>query len=171
MADHGAMLNEQGQWVKGPERLRKQVTHIPLLMRVPGNPYAAKRVPGFVQVPDVAPTIYGRLNLKSPSRVTGQDLWPYVTGERTNPRDHVVTAYGYIAAVRTPEWNYSAIWNREKYVGEYKPQLYNRKKDPDELKTVADDHSATVRELHTKLEQYIASGWGITSGSFNEKAG
>lgn len=171
MSDHGALLGEQGQFVKGPERLRRQVTHIPLLMKVPGNQYAGKRVPGFVQIPDIAPTILSRLNLKPPSRVTGQDLWPYVTGERTNTRDHVVQAFGYIAAVRTPEWNYSAIWNREKYVGTYKPQLYDRRKDPDELKTVADDNPAVIKELHTKLEQYIASGWGITSGSFNEKAG
>ncbi len=171
MSDHGALLGEQGQFVKGPERLRKQVTHIPLLMKVPGNQFAGKRVPGFVQIPDIAPTILGRLNLKPPSRVTGKDLWPFVTGEQANTRDHVVQAYGYIAAVRTPEWNYSAIWNREKYVGQYKPQLYNRKNDPEELKTVADDNPSVVKELHAKLEQYIASGWPITGGSFNEKAG
>ena len=171
MSDHGALLGEQGQFVKGPERLRKQVTHIPLLVRVPGKQYAGKRVPGFVQVPHIAPTILSRLSLKAPTRVTGQDLWPYVTGERTNTRDQAVQAYGWIAAVRTPEWNYSAIWSREKYVGEYKPQLYDRRKDPDELKSVVDDHPAVVKELHGKLEKYIASGWEITSGSFNEKVG
>ena len=119
----------------------------------------------------MAPTILGRLNLKPPARVTGEDLWPYVTGERRNTRDHAVQAYGWIAAVRTDEWNYSAIWNRDKYVGEYKPQLYHRGKDPDELASVADQNPAVVRELHGKIEQYIASGWGITNGSFNERAG
>ena len=171
MSDHGALLGEQNQFVKGPERLRKQVTHVPLLVRVPGNQFAGKRVPGFVQIPDIAPTILSRLNLKAPSRVTGQDLWPYVTGDSKNTRDHVVQAFGWIAAVRTPEWNYSAVWNRERYVGDYKPQLYDRGKDPDELKTVADQNPAVVKELHSKLEEYIASGWAITGGSFNEKAG
>jgi arylsulfatase A-like enzyme len=171
MSDHGALLGEQNQFVKGPERLRKQVTHVPLLVRVPGNQFAGKRVPGFVQIPDIAPTILSRLNLKAPSRVTGQDLWPYVTGDSKNTRDHVVQAFGWIAAVRTPEWNYSAVWNREKYVGDYKPQLYDRAKDPDELKTVADQNPGVVKELHSKLEEYIASGWAITGGSFNEKAG
>jgi arylsulfatase A-like enzyme len=171
MSDHGALLGEQGQWVKGPERLRKQVTHVPLLVRVPGNQFAGKRVPGFAQTPDIVPTILGRLDLKAPARVTGHDLWPYVTGQRSNERDYVVQAYGWIAAVRTPEWNYSAIWNKEKYVGHYSPQLYDRKQDPEELHSVAEQHPAVVRELQTKLEQYIASGWGITNGSFNEKAG
>jgi len=171
MSDHGALLGEQGQFVKGPERLRKQVTHVPLLVRVPGNGLAGKRVPGFVQIPDIMPTILGRLDLKAPARVTGHDLWPYVTGQSANTRDHVVQAFGWIAAVRTPEWNYSAVWNKEKYEGKYAPQLYDRKKDPDELHSVAEEHPAVVKELQAKLEQYIASGWGITNGSFNEKVG
>jgi hypothetical protein len=36
---------------------------------------------------------------------------------------------------------------------------------------VADQNPAVVKELHSKLEEYIASGWAITGGSFNEKAG
>ncbi len=171
LSDHGALLNEQNQWVKGPEKLRKQVLHIPLVIRAPQDAHNGKRVPGFAQPMDVLPTLLSRLNLKPPSRATGEDLWPYLTGERTNRRDHIVTAFGYIGAVRTPEWNYSAIWNREKYIGQYKPQLYDRKKDPDELVSVADQNPAVVAELHTKMEQYIASGWAITDGSFNEKAG
>jgi arylsulfatase A-like enzyme len=169
LSDHGALLGEQGQFVKGPERLRRQVTHIPLLVRVPGNQGPGKRVSGFVQLPDIVPTILGRLNLKSPSRVTGEDLCPYVTGTRTNKREYAVQSYGWIGAVRTPEWNYSAVWNREQYVGEYKPQLYNRRKDPDELHTVAEQNPAVVKELHKKLEEYIASGREITNGSFSER--
>jgi arylsulfatase A-like enzyme len=171
LSDHGTLLNEQGQWVKGPERLRTQVKHVPLIVHVPGNDFRGKRVSGFVQVPDYVPTFLGRLNIKPSARVTGQDLWPYVTGEKTNSRDHIVTAYGYIASVTTPDWNYSAIWNKEKYQGTYKPQLYDRKKDPHELKNVADQHPEVLKHLQAKLDQYIASGWDITNGSFNEKAG
>ena len=170
VSDHGAMLNEQGQWLKGPEKLRRQVTHIPLLVRVPGTQFAGKRVGGFVQTPDVMPTLLGRLNLKAPNRVTGTDLWQYVTGDKKNTRDNAITAFGYIASVRTPEWNYSAIWNREKYVGEYAPQLYDRKGDPDELKNVAAQNPAVVKELQKKIETYISSGWEITRGTFNETA-
>ena len=37
MSDHGAMLGEHGQFLKGPDKLRGQVTHIPLLIRPPGK--------------------------------------------------------------------------------------------------------------------------------------
>jgi arylsulfatase A-like enzyme len=171
LSDHGALLNEQGQWVKGPEKLRTQVTHIPVLIRVPAKQYAGKRVSGFVQVPDLLPTFLGRLNLKGSSRITGEDLWPYVTGEKSNQRNHAISAFGYIASVRTHEWNYSAVWNREKYVGSYSPQLYNRRNDPQELRDAASQNPAVVKELQAELDRYIASGWDITRGSFNERVG
>jgi arylsulfatase A-like enzyme len=156
---------------KGPEKLRTQVTHIPVLIRVPEKEYAGKRVSGFVQVPDLLPTFLGRLNLKGSPRITGEDLWPFVTGQKSNQRDHVISAFGYIASVRTHEWNYSAIWNKEKYLGTYAPQLYNRKGDPHELQDVAAQNPKLVKELQSKLDRYIASGWDITRGSFNERVG
>jgi len=167
-SDHGAMLGEQGQFVKGDDRIRKQVTHVPLLIRLPNRQYAGKRVAGFVQHFDLVPTLLGRLNLKPSPRVTGEDLWPYVTGERSNRRDHVVSAFGYVGAVRTPEWNYSAVWNREKYKGHYQPQLYDRKKDPDELVDVAGQNPSVTEKLQANLDRYISSGWDITKGTFNE---
>ena len=106
LADHGALLNEQGQWVKGAEKIRKQVTHVPLLVHVPGGQCSGKRVSGFAQHADVVPIVLGCLGLKPSSRVTGEDLWPYVTGEQTNKREYIVSSFGGIAAVRTPERNY-----------------------------------------------------------------
>lgn len=171
LSDHGTLLNEQGQWTKGPEKLRTQVTHIPLLIRLPGAEHAGKRVSGYVQIPDIVPTLLGRLNLKPSPRVTGEDLWPYIADARTPNRDHVVSAFGYIASVRTPEWNYTAVWNKEKYNGTYQPQLYSSNKDPHELQDVAGQYPAVVKDLQAKLERYISSGWDITHGTFNEPVG
>lgn len=167
LSDHGALLNEQGQWVKGPEKIRKQVAHVPLLMYVPKTPYAGKKVSGFAQTPDIVPTILGRLNLRPDARVTGEDLWPFVTGEKTNQREYIVSAFGGIASVRTPEWNYSAVWDKAGYKGTYKPQLYDLKNDPDELKSVADNHPEVLTLLQSKLDDYLASGKSFTEGSFS----
>jgi arylsulfatase A-like enzyme len=168
LADHGALLNEQGQWVKGPEKLRKQVTHVPLLVHVPDHAFAGKRVSGFAQTADIVPTVLGRLNLKPSQRVTGEDLWPYVTGEKSNRRESVVSSYGYIASVRTHEWNYSAIWDKAKYQGKYAAQLYDLKNDPEELHTVADANPKVIADLQAKLDQYLESGRDLTNGSFSK---
>ncbi len=169
LSDHGTMLGEQGQFVKGPEKLRGQVTHIPLLIRMPGKQYAGKRVSGFIQITDVMPTLLHLLGLKSPSRVTGTNFRPLVTGETRSMRDYVVQTYGWIGAVRTQEWNYSHSWKPEAPQAPYSPQLYNLEKDPEELTNVADKYPDVVRQLSAKLKEYIASGESITRGSFYEK--
>ncbi len=171
MSDHGALLGEQGQFCKGPERLRRQATHIPLMFRLPGKERAGERVNGFVQIPDYMPTLLGRLGLESPSRVTGKDFWPLVTGETKSIHDYAVMAYGWIGAVRTPEWNFSAVWNPIEYPGNYPPQLYSRKNDPDELTNIAEKHPEVVADLKKRLDDYIAAGEGITRGSFHARVG
>ncbi len=141
---------------------------MPLLLHVPNNQYAGKKVAGFAQTADVVPTVLGRLNIKPASRVTGEDLWPFVTGEKTNQREYIVSAFGGIASVRTPEWNYSAVWDKERYKGHYKPQLYDLKQDPNELKSVADNHPEVLTHLQSKLDEYLASGKDLTTGTFSQ---
>lgn len=167
--DHGTLLGEQGQFLKGPARLRGQVTHVPLLIRMPGKQYAGKRVSGFIQHMDLMPTCLGLLGLKSPTRVTGSNFWPLATGEAKSMRDHVVQAYGWIAAVRTREWNYSEIWKPGPWQPAYPPQLYNLEKDPQELTNVAAQYPDVTRQLSPKLKEYFASGEGSTRGSFHAK--
>jgi arylsulfatase A-like enzyme len=167
LSDHGAMLGEQGQFVKGPDKLRGQVTHIPLLVRLPGKRCAGQHISGFVQVPDVMPTLLGLLGLKPPSRVTGSDFWPLVTGATRSLRDSVVQTYGWVGVVRTREWNYSQVWNPEARRASYRPQLYNLQDDPQELTNVIDRHPDVAKRLSNLMRDYIASGQGMTLGSFN----
>lgn len=167
MSDHGALLGEQGQFLKGPARIRGQVTHLPLLVRLPNKEHAGKRVSGFVQVPDIMPTILSRLGLKPPARVTGEDAWDLVTGANTSPRDHAVQGYGWIGAVRTKEWNFSRAASPDKLPGPYKPELYNLNDDPEELTNVAEKYPDIVAKLGQQLDDYMTSGEDLTDGNFH----
>lgn len=169
-SDHGTLLGEQGEFLKGPTRIRGQVTHLPLLVRMPNKQSAGKHVKGFVQITDIMPTILGRLDLKPPPRVTGADAWGLVTGETASLRDHVVQGYGWGAAVRTPEWNYSRSWRPDKLPKPYTPQLYDLDSDPEELTNVAEKHPDVTAELSKKLDDYIADGAELTKGRFHAKA-
>ena len=167
--DHGTLLGEQGQFLKGPARLRGQVTHVPLLIRMPEKQYAGKRISGFIQHPDMMPTWLNLLGLKPPSRVTGSNFWPLVTGGTKSLRDSVVQAYGWIAVLRTREWNYSRVWKPEGMQTPFSPQLYNLEKDPQELASVADKYPEITRQLSARLQEYLDSGEEITRGSFQSK--
>jgi len=128
----------------------------------------------------VMPTLLGLMGLKAPSRVTGKNFWPLVTGDTRNIHDYVVQTYGWVGVVRNHEWAYSEIWKPEasqtefcKYPGAspmtYQPQLYNLDSDPKELTDVAYKHPDVARQMSAKLKEYIASGEGLTYGSFNGK--
>jgi arylsulfatase A-like enzyme len=180
MSDHGAMLGEHGQFLKGPDKLRGQVTHIPLLVRAPDAQRVARNVSGYVQIHDVMPTALHLLDLHPPMRVTGQNAWQLVTGQARSLRDHVVQTYGWVGSVRNQEWSYSEIWKHEAPLEKfslrpgtpaesYKPQLYNLEKDPKELTDVADQYPDVCRRMSARMKEYIASGQGMTFGSFNQK--
>ncbi|HUX09762.1 MAG TPA: sulfatase [Terriglobia bacterium] len=180
MSDHGAMLGEHGQFLKGPDKMRGQVTHVPMMIRMPDRQFAGKKVPGFVQIPDYMPTLLHLLGLKPPKRVTGQNAWELVTGTTRSLRDHVVQTYGWVGAIRNQEWSYTEIWKPEarqnKFVvrpgatpAAYKPQLYNLQNDPQELTDVADQHPDVCKQMSANMKEYIASGEGMTYGSFNQK--
>ena len=126
------------------------------------------------------PTLLGLLGLKPPSRVTGNDFWPLVTGATSQIHDRVVQTYGWVGAVRNQEWSYSEIWKAEAPRGKfrkypntppntYQPQLYNLEKDTEELTDVAHKYPEVARAMSAKLKEYIASGEGLTYGSFTGK--
>lgn len=180
LADHGAMLGEHGQFLKGPDKLRNQVTHVPLLVHVPGNLYAGKKVSGFVQPPDIMPTVLQQLGLKSPSRVTGCDCWPLASGSTNALHENVVQTYAWVGAIRNSEWSYSEIWNSDAKQYDYRPhpdappkpyqpQLYNLQDDPKELTDVAEKYPGIARQMSAKMKEYVAAGKDITYGSFNAK--
>ncbi len=167
-SDHGALLGEQGQFLKGPERVRRQVTHNPFMVRLPGKDAEGKHVSGFVHHPDVMPTLFSLLELDPPPRATGRNVWDMVDGGNS-PHEHLVQVYGWIGAIRTPEWQFSTVVDQQRYGREYAPQLYNREADPDELTNVAEAHPDVVADLTAKIEEYLESGRGITKGSFHAR--
>ncbi len=169
LSDHGTMQGEQNQFAKGPARLRGQVTHVPLMVRLPHKQFAGKKVPGFVQLPDVMPTLLHLMGLKPPSRVTGKNFWPLVTGETKSLRDYTVHAYEWVAAVRDKEWNCSMVWNPKHDKGSYAPQLYNLSQDPQELHNVAAKYPDVVRRLAPRIKEYMAEGLKMTAGKFHQK--
>ena len=92
----------------------------------------------------------------------------------------MVQTYGWVGCARDHEWSYTEIWKPEARQNKfavtpgakpavYKPQLYNLQKDPQELTDVADRYPDVCRRMSAKMKEYIASGKGITFGSFNQR--
>jgi len=164
LADHGTMMGEQGHLHKGETRLRRQVTRVPLMVHDPRKNYDGRKIRGYVQHTDVVPSALDMLDLKPPKRVTGQSFVPMLAGARQGGlRDAVITGWGLHASVRTPEWNYITRWTPGENFAE---QLYDLRKDPDELTNVVAANRTVAADFRKKLDAYIDSGRGVTEGTF-----
>ena len=162
VADHGTMMGEQGQLHKGEPRLRTQCTNVPLGFYHPRKNWAGRKIGGFVQHSDIVPTVLELVGQKIPGRVTGQSLAQLLESGGDSTRDSIVTGWGEHASVRTPEWNYVTRWS----AGAPFEELYDLRKDPLELTSVASAHPRVAAELNRKLKEYVSQGWAVTKGTF-----
>lgn len=121
LSDHGQPL---GRGIHGHGIMRKcrpwpyeELVHIPLIIRLPGA--APRRVPGFVQTVDVAPTIMEYLGIKNPpGSMQGKSLLPMVRGEKESIRDFAVAGYyNFSWSIITESFSY-IHWLEEKHFTE-----------------------------------------------------
>jgi arylsulfatase A-like enzyme len=165
VANHGTMMGEQGQFHKGETRIRTQVTHVPLMVYHPRENWGGRRVKGFVQHPDLMPTLLDLVGVPAPARVTGESLRALIESGASSKRETFVTGWGEHGAVRNREWVYIGRWSP----GAPFEELYDVRKDPKELKNVASANPAVVAELRARLKDHVNSGWAITRGTFATK--
>ena len=159
--DHGTMMGEQGQLHKGEQRLRTQCTRVPIMIADPRLDQRP-RIKGFVQHIDLMPTLLDLVGVTAPARVTGKSLKPLIASGTGSRRDWIVTGWGEHGSVRTPEWLYIGRWSP----GPPFEQLYDVRRDPEELHNVAAEHPAAVKESRARLKDYVEGGWPVTRGGF-----
>ena len=171
-SDHGDMLGSHGAYEKSkPE---EESLHIPLYMRLPGRIRAGSRSETLFSSIDLMPTILNICGLKTPSRVTGQDLSGVALGT-SNPNVDFVYAEGQMRAKQaaTPseegggrgapgvsrgmEWR-AVVTPRHKLIVRADGSiaaLFDREKDPYETHDLAEERSAAAlrSDLLAKLKK------------------
>lgn len=149
-ADHGESFLEHGSWTHGTG-LYEELTRVPLLMVLPGDKHAGKRVEVPVQTIDLYPTLLEFLDAKAPPEIQGRSLFEAIEGkaDRDRPvfgealvgRGHRPRNFGQFVSVRTGGWK--LIYNRWSRSGE----LYNLSQDPDETRNLLDQERERAKAL------------------------
>jgi len=80
--DHGESLGENDVWFNHGDDVYDPSTHVPLVMRFPGNIPAGERVSGIAELTDIAPTIYDLMAMPIPEDIDGYSLTPHWTADR-----------------------------------------------------------------------------------------
>jgi hypothetical protein len=81
-ADHGEELGEHGGMLSHGRTLYRELLHVPLIVRLPGEAFAGERIDQPVQLIDFMPTILDYLQCP-PMDVPGQSLLTLIRGEET----------------------------------------------------------------------------------------
>ena len=164
-SDHGAPLGEHGYIRKAAPNCYDELVHIPWIIRHPGGLGRGARIPGFVQPPDLMPTILDAVDIDSENTgggwpnfeqrgtkldLTGKSLIPSLSETGDSPRDFAVSAYhGKQWAIRTDAWTY--LWNIEK---DRPSELFHRQTDPEELHNVIDTRRDVAAAMENRLKDF-----------------
>ncbi len=176
MSDHGEPLGEHGYVRKAYPRNYEELARIPMVVRHPEGVGAGRRVEGFVQPPDLLPTVLELLGISKKLRLpylapvkhtfpqdvvvasrdvrlTGKSFLPLMAGKAEALRDFAVTAHHNAQwGVRTKEWTYLYHVN-----GKRPNELYDRMRDRAEQRNVIADHRDVVDLLELKLRRFADS--------------
>ncbi|MCZ6680891.1 MAG: sulfatase-like hydrolase/transferase, partial [Candidatus Poribacteria bacterium] len=157
VSDHGTELMDKTQFGKSPHAMHPYNFRLNFWLRHPDTAYHGKTVDAYVQNTDVLPTILSLLGVEH-EPTDGYNLLPVMSGEQESLRAYVITGWGPIAAVRTPEWN--LILNTIDQ--DANPRLFHTINDPKEESNVAAEHPNVVGELQAKLEALIGDSLPTT---------
>jgi arylsulfatase A-like enzyme/Tfp pilus assembly protein PilF len=151
-SDHGEGLGAHGEDMHGIF-LYDETIHVPLLVKLPQNQMAGKRVKGRVRLVDVAPTVLEVAGVPVPSQMQGQSLLRIA---RTNP-DADQSAY---ARSDFPQqafgWSSLESWRAGKYlyIRAPKPELYDVSADPQATKNLAQTSKAILATMAAQLDAF-----------------
>ena len=162
-ADHGEAFGEHGEERHGIF-LYDETIHVPLLLKLPGERFAGKRVEERVALADVAPSLLEAVGIAVPSAMQGRSLLPLVSvsnsagksspGKKASAERPIYSETNY--GDRTFGWAELRSWRDQKYLYVQAPkrELYDQAADPGAVHNVADRSSAIADTLNAQLDSF-----------------
>jgi arylsulfatase A-like enzyme/Tfp pilus assembly protein PilF len=151
-ADHGENLGAHGEDSHGIF-LYDETIHVPLLVKLPEDTMAGKRVKSRVRLVDIAPTVLEAARVPVPSQMPGQSLLRIAkaSAEPDQPAyarsDFPRQAFG---------WSPLESWRAGKYlyIRAPQPELYDLTADPKATRNLAPTSSAVPQTLAAQLKSF-----------------
>ena len=152
VADHGESLGAHGEDTHGIF-LYDETIHVPLLVKLPQNTMAGKRVKGRVRLLDIAPTVLEAARIPIPSQMQGQSLLRIAkaNADADQPAyarsDFPQQAFG---------WSVLESWRAGKYlyIRAPQPELYDLSADPNATRNLTQSSPATLQTIAAQLKAF-----------------
>jgi arylsulfatase A-like enzyme len=155
MADHGEEFQDHGGWLHG-RSVFDELVRIPLIVKLPANRDAGRRVAQQVQALDVLPTVLDALKLPvpGPPAIQGRPLQAVLRGGAPElPALSEISHRGFVA--------HGMRGGRDKYVQRFSPQedelYFDLVSDPKEQVNRIEQAASRARALRSGLEAAMAA--------------
>jgi len=132
------------------------ISHVPLIARLPGKFPKGKRVDGFVYGADLMPTILSHAGLDVPDGIDGEDLLPSVLEDEPTPHPFAVTDTNALVGQRMiveGKWAMAHTLNAGPFLHIKPYELFDLEGDPEE--DLAPEHPDMVKDLRIKMEDWL----------------
>lgn len=167
-ADHGEAFGEHGEERHGMF-LYDETIHVPLLLKLPGERLAGKRVEERVALAEVAPSLLEAAGIAAPAAMQAHSLFPLMNAAKTpsddqgddpandhgkSPERPIYSETNY--AHRAFGWSELRSWRTGKYLYVQAPkrELYDQTTDPDTDKNLAPSAKAVTDTLNAQLDTF-----------------
>lgn len=155
-ADHGEILNEQLGYYDH-HGLYEGNIHVPLIFYWPGKLPSGKRVQGFVQNLDLAPTLLELVGIPDRDQMRGISLLPPVYGLRDGNYTEMYfseATWQLKRAIRTERWKFINSIEPDPH-GRPMQELFDLKSDPGEQRNVIEEQPERAKELEERLSAWV----------------
>lgn len=146
VSDHGILLGEHGLMKKGTYMLYSEVMEVPMMLKLPKGIPGQKRINGFIQECDIAPTMLKHMGVPVPGAMDGFDFWPLITGEKEAVRPYAAGAFGDHGYVEDDQYFYV-----RPIIGEGKARLYDMKADPAQENNLVNTDPDALKTMEAKF--------------------
>ncbi len=153
VGDHGEGLGEHHEETHGIF-LYDSTTHVPLIVKLPGEADAGRVVGAQVRTTDILPTVLDLLHVPAPAALDGASLQSYFAGTEAAGRP----AFGETDYPLQFGWAPLRSLRRQgfKFIEAPRPELYNLHADPGELKNLYQQSETADRRSLAMLAQLTA---------------
>ena len=169
-SDHGEAFGEHGEERHGM-MLYDETIHVPLLLKLPAEQFAGKRVEERVALADVAPTLLQTAGIAAPKAMQARSLFPLFFTEKMDQGKRDAAKSAAAETGKTPEqpvysmtnyahrafgWSELRSWRTGKYLYVQAPkrELYDQTSDPDTDHNLAPDAKAVADTLDSQLTDF-----------------
>jgi arylsulfatase A-like enzyme len=154
-SDRGLALGERFLGQESQPLLHEEIVHIPLILRLPGQAEAGRRVFALTQPVDLLPTLLELFGIHAPA-AHGYSLLPLLSGKAARVRSYACAGLrvgeAIVQALRTPEWNLLLSGDVAA-----PPKLFVKPDDRWEVNDVYQHHAELGDRLKQTLHDFVTA--------------